>query len=182
MIREGNGLDYLLYSDADIDYDTNFQTQSLRIKDPLLDNSHSYNIDNFITYIETEESSSKTFLSKIEGNKSKFILSKLIANLQVFQKLVNNIINNLNCIDGDFANLDVYTYIQSLIKIRSDKIQTDKNKDLLEQAREFKQLNIAFEALNVLLTKNFSADISVKLLKHDFGDDIKLKVYVSLKE
>lgn len=179
MIKDGNGFDYLIYSDANIEFDSNFQTQSLRIKDPILDNSHSYNIDNFISYIENEEKGSQTFLTKIEDNKSKFILAKIIVNLQAFQKFVNNIVHNVNTINGDFANLDVHSYIQQLVHEKNDKIVYNCTKDSIEHSRELKQLKIAFEGLNSLLTKSFSNEISGKLLKNDLSDDIKQKVYVN---
>ena len=182
MIREGNGLDYLIYSDADIDFNSSSQTQTLKIKDPLLDNSHSYNIDNFISYIGTEEKSSQTFLAKIEENKSKFVQTKIIANLETFHKLVTSIIHNLDTADTNFANLDTQSYIQELIKTHNDKINADKLNENLLQAREFKQLKTSFEGLNAFLTKNFANDTSVKLLRHDYTTDIKQKVYVSLKE
>ena len=170
MLKEGIPRDYLMFSDATIEFNKDSTTPVLNIRDPLFDNTKDYNIDNFLVYLDSEINNSDVFLTNTDTKRKNLINAKITENLEFFSEFIGQLVNNLNSVESDLVNLDFETIFRNENHLESNFLEIE----------EISELTNAFKTLNTALTKRFSNRTASNIQKQALSEEKKLVLTVSL--
>ena len=169
MLKEGIPRDYLMFSDATIEFSKDTSTPILNIRDPLFDNSKDYNVDNFLVYLDSEINNSDVFLENADTKRKNTLQAKVADNLEFFNDFIAQLVNNLNSVESDLVNLDFDSIFRNEAHLESNFLEIE----------EISELTNAFKTLNTALTKRFSNRTASNIQRQALSEEKKLILTVS---